>query len=359
MAGQEFIPLFCGNPMVSRFLSPDPIVQSSFAQSFNRYSYVVNNPLKFIDPSGYSRRYGMARTHPDNIPPANHYEGYAAPYYNNNPNSPGYYPSFGGNFSSFGGSIGNPFSIGGGDWVRNFGKMSYQQTKNIQFWSQEGYSTSDQFKWVPHAGIELHRRADGNTIHIQYSGRWISLTGVDRYGDAAKGGGNSWFSPYNLSGTSRLALASISPALGPGGAFLHYPDAVSVSGGVKVITGVGGSEVEGGYIWLLNGPNKGTGSSLTDLGMFAGGVLSASAGITVTEYYYLSGDYSNFGFDNIRDGRFTVYASFGEVLNVGGGASVMGNRGSGYLVGVSYTLSVGVSALPISVDGNWGKTYIK
>ena len=42
------------DPMLGRFLSPDPYVQSpTFSQSFNRYSYVWNNPLRYIDPSGY------------------------------------------------------------------------------------------------------------------------------------------------------------------------------------------------------------------------------------------------------------------------------------------------------------------
>jgi RHS repeat-associated protein len=43
------------DPVVARFLSADPIVQApSFSQSFNRYSYTFNNPLSFVDPSGYS-----------------------------------------------------------------------------------------------------------------------------------------------------------------------------------------------------------------------------------------------------------------------------------------------------------------
>lgn len=38
---------------LGRFLSPDPYVQMpDFTQSFNRYSYCVNNPLIYIDPSG-------------------------------------------------------------------------------------------------------------------------------------------------------------------------------------------------------------------------------------------------------------------------------------------------------------------
>ncbi|MGV8095651.1 MAG: RHS repeat domain-containing protein [Mangrovibacterium sp.] len=41
------------DPVVSRFLSPDPIVQApDFTQGFNRYSYCLNNPLKYNDPNG-------------------------------------------------------------------------------------------------------------------------------------------------------------------------------------------------------------------------------------------------------------------------------------------------------------------
>ena len=41
------------DPALGRFLSPDPYVQApDFSQSFNRYSYCVNNPLSYIDPSG-------------------------------------------------------------------------------------------------------------------------------------------------------------------------------------------------------------------------------------------------------------------------------------------------------------------
>ncbi|PJB56467.1 MAG: hypothetical protein CO098_14055 [Bacteroidetes bacterium CG_4_9_14_3_um_filter_41_19] len=41
--------------MLGRFLSPDNHVQApDYTQNFNRYSYVLNNPLKYTDPSGYS-----------------------------------------------------------------------------------------------------------------------------------------------------------------------------------------------------------------------------------------------------------------------------------------------------------------
>nr|AKN36060.1 Rhs family protein [Vibrio splendidus] len=39
---------------LGRFLSADPFVQSPFKiNSFNRYSYVMNNPLRYEDPTGY------------------------------------------------------------------------------------------------------------------------------------------------------------------------------------------------------------------------------------------------------------------------------------------------------------------
>lgn len=44
---------------LGRFLSADPIIQSPYeTNSFNRYSYVTNNPLKYIDPTGYTKEDG-------------------------------------------------------------------------------------------------------------------------------------------------------------------------------------------------------------------------------------------------------------------------------------------------------------
>ena len=41
------------DPTIGRFISADTIVPNPMnPQSFNRYSYCLNNPLKYIDPSG-------------------------------------------------------------------------------------------------------------------------------------------------------------------------------------------------------------------------------------------------------------------------------------------------------------------
>jgi RHS repeat-associated protein len=42
------------DPELGRFLSADPFVSDPYnTQSFNRYSYCMNNPFKYTDPSGY------------------------------------------------------------------------------------------------------------------------------------------------------------------------------------------------------------------------------------------------------------------------------------------------------------------
>jgi hypothetical protein len=42
------------DPVLGRFLSPDPLVQAPYdSRSLNRYSYVWNNPMTLVDPSGF------------------------------------------------------------------------------------------------------------------------------------------------------------------------------------------------------------------------------------------------------------------------------------------------------------------
>ncbi|NOU15929.1 MAG: RHS repeat-associated core domain-containing protein [Bacteroidales bacterium] len=45
------------DPYLQRFLSPDPFVKSpNNAQNYNRYTYCLNNPLAFTDPTGYNQK---------------------------------------------------------------------------------------------------------------------------------------------------------------------------------------------------------------------------------------------------------------------------------------------------------------
>src|SRR5262249_22196882 len=42
------------DPKVARFLTTDPLVsEPEYTQAWNPYSYVLNSPLSFVDPSGF------------------------------------------------------------------------------------------------------------------------------------------------------------------------------------------------------------------------------------------------------------------------------------------------------------------
>lgn len=58
------------DPNLGRFLSPDNYIQSPYnPQNYNRYSYCLNNPLKYIDPSGeiFGTLFGLISDVIDNI----------------------------------------------------------------------------------------------------------------------------------------------------------------------------------------------------------------------------------------------------------------------------------------------------
>src|SRR4029077_1852814 len=42
------------DPVIARFMSPDPSLQEpSNLENYNRYSYALNTPLRYTDPTGY------------------------------------------------------------------------------------------------------------------------------------------------------------------------------------------------------------------------------------------------------------------------------------------------------------------
>jgi RHS repeat-associated protein len=81
------------DPTQRRFLSPDPFVPRPLnAQSYNRFSYVYNDPLNLIDPSGFTGSEGAGTTCDPtlaNCPPAQDYSGGPDSYatFEDNPNA--------------------------------------------------------------------------------------------------------------------------------------------------------------------------------------------------------------------------------------------------------------------------------
>ncbi len=61
------------DPLQKHFLTPDPVIQSPFfSQDLNRYSYVWNNPVSIVDPTGQQE---MPRIQPLPMGPAGQIEG--------------------------------------------------------------------------------------------------------------------------------------------------------------------------------------------------------------------------------------------------------------------------------------------
>ena len=56
------------DPKIGRFLTPDPVIQdATLSESLNPYSYAWNNPLKWVDPSGFQDEAPASSTSSDDV----------------------------------------------------------------------------------------------------------------------------------------------------------------------------------------------------------------------------------------------------------------------------------------------------
>ena len=179
------------DPFLARFLSPDPFVQSpGNLQNYNRYSYALNNPLKYTDPSGYTYKpddwdAGMGGA--TYINPTFHsgYQGGIGPGSNNHW-SDQYRDEYNffviGHYSSFVNRYGESNYMAGVDLYNNAVTRSWWQSGSI--------STSNISDWSynPHAGEEVHRTFENRTVFISYEGMWKRITSNGTVSDISGGG---------------------------------------------------------------------------------------------------------------------------------------------------------------------------
>jgi hypothetical protein len=167
---------------LGRFLSPDPVVQSpGYNQSYNRYSYCFNNPLKYIDHSGYNawkleeNPMHFGSDSPNYNPYS--YQGYMGPgsrnYWSDGLNS---YMDWCIMFSS---EFDNFYGEGAYDQACIFNSSpSTQDDWRSGRIDMHEVMTYHKY-WNPIAGNEVYRKSkDENGVHyvfIYYEGAWISL----------------------------------------------------------------------------------------------------------------------------------------------------------------------------------------
>ena len=123
------------DPVVGRFLEPDPVMQNAFStQNLNRYSYALNNPLKYVDPSGNRMLQDMQ----------NWYDGtgtgfwYRGDYYNQDGNG-NWTGSFSGNAPGGGSPGGSTYGIGTGDAGPSFQEWQNKKEADNVVWIQLGF----------------------------------------------------------------------------------------------------------------------------------------------------------------------------------------------------------------------------
>lgn len=106
------------DPVIGRFFSPDNFIQEpSNIQNFNRYSYALNNPLKYTDPSGwFSMPIGFSSSHGG---------GGGAPAYGQYIGASGAYEK-GRRYVDYTGATAEYMDLGYGglEHVRNFGNIA-------------------------------------------------------------------------------------------------------------------------------------------------------------------------------------------------------------------------------------------
>lgn len=127
------------DPVLGRFIQPDNIVQNpENVQTFNRYSYVMNNPLKYTDPSGWGGEGGDGFINPS--------PGISAQYENSEAQATdnSVWNQWGGGWMGGGGGGGGGFSGGGS---QGYTVNQYNINTYTGYYYTSGLMTN--FGWTP------------------------------------------------------------------------------------------------------------------------------------------------------------------------------------------------------------------
>ena len=315
--GHEYLPWFnlynmngrMYDPLVGRFLNVDPYVQMpDYTQNYNRYSYCLNNPLKYTDPSGNKYKQYMDATYGE----GNYY------YRGDAPGSWGPYNRNGG------GGI-NGYSNGFGR-TPSYGAPSYEQwaikknaettwiqlgfyyrdangnptTKNGnsgEFWTYEATEYNDNYSWVHNisdTGLDFISGYEGFSASIYKDVAGLPTIG---YGHLIKSGES--FGTLNKFAAKELLRKDVSIAVAAVNKYVKIPLSQNQFDALTSFTfNVGSSALSNSS--LLRNVNSLNSLSIASSFMMwnkarVNGVLSPVQGLTnrrqAEANLYLNGDY--------------------------------------------------------------------
>jgi RHS repeat-associated protein len=325
------------DPVVGRFLSPDPFVQApGYANSFNRYAYVLNNPLMYTDPSGYRREpyhYDSDQPWNSNLSSGMDSRPWEANY--SRMNEYMYASIFSKNFNIM---YNNP---DGGYW-------DYTMSKPYLF--KNGNEALDHASEID-PDIEKSVLGTGSlgSQYILYENKRTGFMSVVKT-PFWQLTGSYYNSDYFMSGVqaygdikliarmmkSKFSAASLFPAA------WSWEINGSVEGGIA-----GSLSLIGGII-AIRGKDAGKYKSFISAGGGGGGV-SVSAQVVATSYYYF-GDISNFTLNDFVGVSVDFDVTGGEGFVGGGVLSFMLGSGSDFIIGFGKSLGIGIGS-PVSGSG--------
>ena len=185
------------DPVVSSFLSPDRFVQNPLtAMGFNRYAYCLNNPLRYVDPTGWKAGPGGGHG-PDIPPPYVVIDGWASGYLINEVTvTSSYYEEFeytpyyctgGGsdatppwNDSGNGQSVGSNNSSGCGGGSGSHGGTTTSQTPiapiyNVDWVAQSIKATNETNSYLTSANTIINKGSEFAISGIPHVGPILSI----------------------------------------------------------------------------------------------------------------------------------------------------------------------------------------
>jgi len=288
------------DPVVGRFLSPDPyIADPSFTQSYNRYSYVLNNPLKYNDPTGelpFIAWLGIA---------------------------------WAGNYL-----------MGVADNHINKGMSVKDAFRNTNFVAGVNFSPSDMSRSSHFGFSSIQVDAQKAALHEEKMLAYLTAIEKSQSGRGKNGYGDGTYSDIYY---WTLALAR---------AKMNLPaDAYSVAGNIDIVGGLGADMSIPGRLRVNRGNDRGKSTNIFDFGIAAGGDVGAS--VVVTSYYFV-GDINQLKIGDFEGSRWSLSLGFSFIVEFGGGFMVAPVPGKGYIIGKMG--HIGVSPPGPSGNISWGQT---
>jgi hypothetical protein len=404
------------DPVIARFLSPDPYVQApESSQNFNRYSYALNNPLKYTDPSGNlfyiipsvsgsGSGISMSLTVGVGFGPAlgvditvgydNYSSGFSvsigahaggvAHVYGGWGNKTGWFAgagigfSIGANMGTNMTSVGFYYSEKGGLSVNAFG-FTYADN-HWRFNPVVSFSVKFDITKAKQAGADASQAAPEADSDVSLKVKEKTPTQMLGRGpsDGYPGGGMSYepFSddPPELQSENgeqveenavgdindlSIALAETINAysqipimLGP----FPVPNPLLGAGALSIDGGANlvGSEADAGIILVLQGEDKGRFTTYTEL---AGGYgTGGSIGGEIARFDYSKGN-KNIILSMLEGTRNKIYAggSFGGLFGIGGAVTWAKPEEGGIIYGTTVSFGWGGSPLGIDIGKNKGE----